>query len=124
MSALTALFPVLVFLATVALVVFAIRLDRRLSRGSQSAGPREVMQPEQVGLQRTPWELKALDDQVRSGANRQARHDLVQTINRLTTAAGITDPAYRLDTNANDHMIANVISLLEQRLELPPLEPR
>ena len=123
MQALAAAFPLLVTLATLALGIFAFRLDRRLSRGSQNAGPRYVVRPEQVGLQRTPWELTALDDQVRAGGNRQARQDLIQTVNRLTAAAGITDPAYTLTTNANDHMIANVISLLEQRLELAPLEP-
>ncbi len=123
MGFLASAFPLLVTVATLVLAFFALRLDRRLSRGSKSAGPREPMRPEQVGLQRTPWELKALDDQVRAGANRQARQDLVMTVNRLTTAAGITDPAYILDSNANDHMIANVIAMLEQRLELAPLGP-
>ncbi len=123
MDALTSIFPVLVTIAALLLAFFALRLDRRLSRGSKSAGPREPARPEQVGLQRTPWELKALDDQIRAGANRQARQDLVLTVNRLTAAAGINDPAYTLNTNANDHMIANVIAMLEQRLELAPLDP-
>ena len=122
MEALAVAFPVLVVVSGLILAVLAMRLDRKLSRGSQSAGPRDVVPPEQVGLQRTPWELKALHDQVRSGADRQARHDLVQTVNRLSTAAGVTDPRWHLENNANDHMIANVIATLEQQLELPPIE--
>jgi len=120
MQLLASLFPLLVVLATLALAFFAIRLDQRLSRGSQSAGPRYVVRPEQVGLQQTPWELKALDDQVRAASNHQARHDLTQTINRLTRAAGIDDPAYILTPDANDYMIAGVIDMLERRLELTP----
>ncbi|MGI9597293.1 MAG: hypothetical protein ACR2QK_14110 [Acidimicrobiales bacterium] len=123
MEALASAFPLLVFVASLALAFFALRLNRRLSRGAQSAGPREVVRPDQVGLQQTPWELKAIDDQIRVPANSRARGDLVQTINRLTRAAGVTDPAFLLPPNASDPMIANVILLLERRLELPPLLP-
>lgn len=123
MEALAAAFPLLVFLAALALAFFAFRLNRRISRGAQSAGPREVVRPEQVGLQRTPWELRAIDDQIRVPSNSRARTDLVHTINRLTKAAGVTDPAYLLPPNANDTMITAVIDHLERRLELPPLQP-
>lgn len=121
MDLLISLFPLLVVVATLALIVFVIRLDQRLSRGSQSAGPRDTVRPKQVGLQQTPWELQALDDQVRATSNHQARQDLTQTINRLTRAAGIDDPAYLLNPGDNDYMIAGVIEALERRLELPPL---
>ncbi len=123
MATLASMFPLLVFVASLALAFFIFRLNRRLSRGAQSAGPREVVRPDQVGLQRTPWELRAIDDQIRVPANSRARHDLVNTINRLTKAAGVSDPAYLLPPNAEDAMIAAVIDHLERRLELPPLTP-
>lgn len=121
MSDLAVLFPVIVLLSLAGLIIFVIRLDRKLSRGAQSAGPRELVRPNQAGLQRTPWELRALDDQLRAATNQRARQDLVQTINRLSKAAGVTDEALQLPPNANDTMIAAVISHLEDRLELAPL---
>ncbi|MGB5760116.1 MAG: hypothetical protein WBM50_24590 [Acidimicrobiales bacterium] len=121
MGTLASIFPLLVVVAGLALAFFAFRLNRKLSRGAQSAGPWEVVQPEQVGLQRTPWELKAIDDQVRVPSNSRARGDLVQTINRLTKAAGVTDPAYLLAPNASDAMIEAVIGHLERGLDLAPL---
>ena len=116
-------FPLLVFLATLLLAFFAIRLSRRLSRGSQSAGPREVVRPQQVGLQQTPWELSAIDEQLRSGWNARGRIDLVTTVNRLTTAAGLHDPALQLPTNASDEHISRVVAHLEHHLELTPPVP-
>lgn len=121
MSLLPTLFPLLVVLATLVLGIFVIRLDQKLSRGSQSAGPRETIRPKQVGLQQTPWELRAIDDQLRAASNRQARADLTNTINRLSKAAGIDDPAFMLTHEANDNMISGVIATLEERLDLPPL---
>lgn len=123
METLASLFPWLVVLATAALGIFAFRLNRRLSRGAQSAGPRDVVRPDQVGLQRTPWELTAIDDQIRVPANTRARNDLVNTINRLTRAAGVTDPNFLLPPHASDTMIEAVIDHLERRLELGPLTP-
>ncbi len=121
MNLLTTLFPLLVVVATLVLGVFVIRLDQKLSRGSRSAGPRETTRPKQVGLQKTPWELRAIDDQLRAASNRQARADLANTINRLSRAAGIDDPAFMLNQQANDNMISGVIATLEERLDLPPL---
>lgn len=123
MEALAAAFPLLVFVASAALVIFVIRLDRRLSRGARSAGPREVVRPAPVGLQRTPWELKALNDQLRMSSNHRARSDLVQTINRLSRAAGLQEPRFFLTPDASDAMIAAVVDHLERLLELPPLPP-
>ncbi len=117
------LFPLLVFLTGLVLALLVFRLNRRLSRGAQNAGPRYVLRPEQAGLQRTPWELRAIDDQIRLTPNSRARTDLVNTINRLTKAAGEPDPAYLLAPNATDAHIAAVVDRLELRLELPPLTP-
>lgn len=123
MSLLATLFPWLVALAAILLIVLAIRLDRRVSRGSQSAGPREVPRPEPLGLQQTPWELQALDDQVKVPPRTSARRELIHTVNRLTEAAGVTDPRYVLAPDAGDDAVTAVILHLEQRMELPPLVP-
>ncbi len=121
MALLATLFPWLVVLASLILAILAIRLDRRVSRGSQSAGPREVPHPEPVGLQRTPWELQALDEQVRVQRGTAARRELIHTVNRLTEAAGVTDQRYVLHPDAGDDAVTAVILHLEQRMELPPL---
>lgn len=123
MSMLTTLFPWMVVVASIVLAILAIRLDRRVSRGSQSAGPRDVLQPEPVGLQQTPWELQALDDQVRIQRGTAARRELIHTVNRLTEAAGVTDPNYVLHPQSGDDAIAAVVLHLEQRMDLPPLRP-
>lgn len=123
MNVLVSAFPLLVVVGGLVLAFFVFRLNRRLSRGAQNAGPRYVMRPQQAGLQRTPWELRAIDDQILLPPNSRARTDLVHTINRLTKAAGETDPAYLLGPHASDTDIAAVVDRLEQRLELPPLMP-
>ncbi|MGH1492599.1 MAG: hypothetical protein ACRBK7_24945 [Acidimicrobiales bacterium] len=123
MNVLVSAFPLLVVVGALVLAFFVFRLNRRLSRGAQNAGPRYVMRPQQAGLQRTPWELRAIDDQILLPSNSRARTDLVHTINRLTKAAGETDPAYLLGPHASDIDIAAVVDRLERRLELPPLMP-
>jgi hypothetical protein len=123
MAGLASMFPLLVAVVSIALIVFLIRLDRRLSRGALSAGPRDPQRAEPPGLQRTPWELKAIDDQLLASPGHRARIDLTKTVNRLIRAAGIDDPARLLRPDASDHEIAAAISSLEQRLELPPLLP-
>lgn len=121
MNLLTALFPLLVVMAGVVLGILAFRLDRRLSRGSRSAGPRDVVQPTPVGLKRTPWELQALHDQVQLPVGSTVRRELIHTVNKLTEAAGVTDPNYRLPPDASDAAVAAVVLHLEQRLDLPPV---
>ncbi|MEM7272537.1 MAG: hypothetical protein AAF547_05605 [Actinomycetota bacterium] len=121
MSTFVSLFPLLVVVAGLVLAVLAFRLDRRLSRGARSAGPREVVRPVPVGLQQTPWELQALHDQVQLPTGSAVRRELIHTVNKLTEAAGVTDPNYRLPPEASDAAIAGVILHLEQRLELPPV---
>jgi hypothetical protein len=123
METLATIFPFLVVVAALALAFLAFRLNLRVSRGSQSAGPRDLVRPAPVGLQRTPWELKALDDQVRASTNHRARGDLVHTVNRLTRASGIDDPALILAPDADDATISAIVDHLERRLELPPLMP-
>jgi hypothetical protein len=120
MEALASAFPLLVFLGIIALLAMAFRLSRRISRGSRSAGPIDVIESNQVGLQRTPWELASIDDQLQSPMSQRHRIDLINTINRLTKAAGETDPRFVLDSRANNHQIAHVVDHLERRLELGP----
>lgn len=121
MTVLAQAFPWLVVLATLLLFAVVIRLDRRISRGSQSAGPRHVERPKPIGLQQTPWELKAIDDQVKSGHGARARIELINTINRLSRAAGVDDPRYQLSPDAPNQSILWVVNQLETQLELGPL---
>ena len=123
MGALPSLFPWLVVVTTIVLLILLVRLDRRLSRGALSAGPRSPGRAEPPGLQQTPWELKAIDDQLHSSPGHRAREDLTKTVNRLIQAAGVDDPTRLLPPTASDHEIASVISQLERQLELPPLMP-
>jgi len=119
----TGVFPVLVGIILVALLAMLYRLDRRLSRGSISPGPREPVRPDPPGLLPTPWELQAIDEQLGGFPGDRHRTDLVKTVNRLIGSAGIRDPAARLPFDATDHEIQNVIAELERRLELGPLTP-
>ena len=121
MTTLAAAFPWLVFAACVGLLVVVIRLDRRLSRGARSAGPRDIQRPRPVGLQQTPWELKAIDDQLQSGTGTRPRIDLTNTLNRLTRAAGLDGPQHQLPPNATNDMIQWVVQELETKLELGPM---
>ncbi|MEZ5412358.1 MAG: hypothetical protein R2761_30270 [Acidimicrobiales bacterium] len=121
---LAALFPIVVVVAVVVVLVLALRLDRRLSRGAYSAGPWETERPTPPGQERTPWELKAIDDQLilAAGAGGAAvpRYDLTATVNRLITAAGLP-PREQLPLSANLQDLSAAIGLIEDRLGLPPL---
>ena len=119
----TGIFPVLVGLVLVALAALLYRLDRRLSRGSLSPGPREPVLPDPPGLLPTPWELEAIDDQLRGRPGDRHRTDLVKTVNRLIASSGLRDPATKLPFDATDHEIQRVMVELERRLELDPLPP-
>lgn len=123
MPGLTGIFPLLVILLFLALMALLYRLDRRLSRGSLSPGPREPVRAEPPGLLQTPWELQAIDDQLRGYPGDRHRTDLIKTVNRLIGAAGIAEPAAQLPFDATDHEIETVIAELERRLELGPLVP-
>ncbi len=115
-----AVFPLLVGIVLVGLLALLFRLDRRLSRGSLGPGPREPVRPDPPGLLATPWELQAIDEQLRGRPGDRHRSDLVKTVNRLISSAGIRDETARLPFDATDHEIQNVIAELERRLELEP----
>ncbi len=121
MDGLVFAFAPVVAIAVLILLALLLRLDRRLSRGSLSAGPREPLRAEPPGLLQTPWELQAIDDQLRGLPGDRHRADLVKTINRLIDAGGITEPGARLPFDARDHEIETVVAELERRLELAPL---
>lgn len=123
MAGLASVFPIVVALVTIVLLILLFRLDRRLSRGALDAGPRESVPAEPPGLARTPWELRAIDDQLRSPAGARTRADLVKTLNRLIKAADPGGGTAQLPFDATDHEIAAVIAHLERRLELGPLVP-
>lgn len=118
-------FPLLVIAVIVLVLVLALRLDQRLSRGPYSAGPIDLVQPEPIGQERSPWELSAIQDQLDAvaapGAPVVRRYDLTATVNRLTNAAGMTDPRHQLPITANEMELAAAITKIEQQLGLPPL---
>ena len=121
-SAVVSLGPFLAFVAFVVVIVLMIRLSRRVSRGSESAGPRQTARPTPVGLRRTPWEVEAIDRQLQSRPDSPARRDLVATVNRLSAAArqhgAINEQIPKLPINADNDRIASVIARLESRMEL------
>lgn len=123
MSGLTSAFPVLVAVAMVVMLVLLVRLERRVSRGSLSPGPREPVEAKPPGLLATPWELRAIDEQLRGLPGDRHRSDLVKTVNRLITSSGIRDETIRLPFDATDAEIETVIAELERRLELGQLLP-
>lgn len=120
--------PVLLFLAFVITVLLMIRLARRVSRGTESAGPRTVEQPPPVGLRITPWEVEAIDRQLQSRLDSPARRDLVSTVNRLSSAAlqheAIDEHIAPLPIDADNGRIASVVARLERRMELNPAAVR
>lgn len=125
-SLLIAAFPVLVVIGLLAVLVFAFRLDRRMGRGPHSAGPRIPDIPAPIGQARTPWELKAIEDQLLLTRHRTgpvvSRYDLTATVNRLTVAAGLDDPGYQLPVTADEQQLAAAIARIEDQLGLAPLE--
>jgi len=106
----------LTIVGLVALIVLFIRLNRRVSRGTDSAGPRILEQPVPVGQKATSWELEAIDAQLTSHRTSTARQDLIATVNRLAAASG--EPG-RVSGNADnveiDHLITRVENLIEGR---------
>lgn len=125
MQILVRLFPLLIMAAVLGIGFLALRLDQRTSRSSYSAGPIEIPRPRPVGQEPTPWELRAIDDQLRlvvnHGSTAVPRYDVAATVNRLTTAAGLTDPRDQLPVTASEAELAAAITLIEHRLELRPL---
>ncbi len=110
--------PAIALLAAVGLTILLIRLNRRVSRGSRSAGPRTVEPPSPAGLTATPWELEAIDLQLRSPRDSVARRDLVATVNRLITAGRDRTDLAPIPLDASNDDVERVVEVLESRLDL------
>lgn len=118
MSTMADALPLVAFVAFIGLTILLVRLNRRVSRGSRSAGPRRVEPPNPAGLTATPWELEAIDLQLRSPGDSHARRDLVATVNRLITASRDQTQLAPIPLDASNDDIGRVIDVLESRLEL------
>lgn len=103
----------LIIVSLVVLIYLFIRLNRRVSRGSDSAGPRHVEQSVPVGQKATPWELEAIDAQLSAHRTSTARQDLIATVNRLAAAS---DRPERVQGNADNGEIDHLIALVEGQL--------
>jgi len=110
--------PLIAVVALIGLTLLLTRLNRRVSRGSRSAGPRSVEAPRPPGLTATPWELEAIDLQLRSPANSTARRDLVATVNRLIAAGRDRNDLVPIPLDASNADIERVVEALESRLDL------
>ena len=119
-------FPVLVGSVAVIVLVLAVRLDRSMGRAAFSAGPRDPERPTPPGQTRTPWELQAIEDQLKSlrlhSGRAVPRYDLNATVNRLIVAARFDESDDQLPITADEAEVADAIARIEDRLGLPPLE--
>ena len=110
--------PFIAIIAAIGMVVLLVRLNRRVSRGSRSAGPRATETPTPIGLTATPWELEAIDLQLTSAPDSPARRDLVATVNRLIAASQNHTRRTVLPLNASNGQIEQIIAELEGKLDL------
>lgn len=110
--------PFITVIAMIGMVILLVRLNRRVSRGSRSAGPRSVEVPDPVGLTATPWELEAIDLQLSSSPDSPARRDLVATVNRLIAASQDHTRRTVLPLNASNAEVEEIIVDLEEKLDL------
>lgn len=110
--------PLIAVVAVIGVSLLLLRLNRRVSRGSRSAGPRFVETPTPTGLTATPWELEAIDLQLRSPKQSAARQDLVATVNRLITAGRDRADLAPIPLDATNDDIERVVEILESRLDL------
>ncbi len=119
------LFPLFVILGVLSLFFAALRLDRRMSRGAHSAGPTEAPRPAPVGQEQVPWELRSIENQLRSvpihTTGAVPRYHLTATVNRLITASGLANPLDQLPMAATEADLARAIAKIEARLGLAPL---
>ncbi len=118
MTLLADLLPLIGTLTVIGLAVLLLRLNRRISRGSRSADPRTVEPPSPPGLTATPWELEAIDLQLRSPRKSVARQDLVATVNRLITASRDRTDLAPIPLDASNDDIERIVEVLESRLDL------
>ncbi len=121
-DAVIAAFPLVAGLLAAAVLLLAVRFDRKLARGPSSAGPREPEQPPPPGQTRTPWELQAIEDQLRllrtQGHRAVPRYDLNATVNRLIVAARLDDPEDQLPITADEDDVEAAIARVEAQLGL------
>jgi hypothetical protein len=110
--------PFVAVIAMIGMVILLVRLNRRVSRGSRSAGPRSVDAPDPVGLTATPWELEAIDLQLSSPRDSPARRDLVATVNRLIAASQNHTRRTVLPISAGNGEIEDIVIDLEKKLGL------
>ncbi len=126
MTELARWFPLFVVVSLVPIIMLTVRLERRISRTPDSAGPAEPVRPTPPGLQQTPWELQAIEDQLAMARHQRGagvrRYDLTGTVNRLVAAAGFDQPSDELPLAASEAQLGAAIARIEARLELPPLE--
>lgn len=118
MTAVADALPAITLLAAIGLSILLLRLNQRISRGSRSAGPRTVEPPSPAGLTATPWELEAIDLQLRSPMDSVARRDLVATVNRLITASRDRTDLAPIPLDASNRDVERVVEVLESRLDL------
>lgn len=125
-SWLATIFPALVVLTVVASAALAVRLERKMSRAAHSAGPAQTEQPRPPGQEKTPWELNAIEDQLRltthPGGAAVPRYDLTATLNRLLSAAGFSEPNQQLAITANEAQLSAAVTRLEEHLGLAPID--
>lgn len=125
-SFLLELFPIVVLLGALMVVYFGLRLHRHLGESSFSAGPLDVQRAESPGQEATPWELKAIDDQLTmlrdpsGGVVR--RYDLNATIDRLSASAGLVGSEYELPITATEADLEAAVARIEEGLNLPPIQ--
>ena len=120
-------FPVLVMVAVLTVGILGFQLRRHLGSGAYSAGPLDVAAPDPPGQEETPWELAAIDQQLRISDTAAApaltrRYDLTATINRLSASAGLASPEEQLSITASMSDIEAAVARIEERLGLGPLE--
>lgn len=119
-------FPLLVLLGALLIVFLGLQLHRHLGQGSYSAGPLEVQPAIPPGQEPTPWELKAIDDQLVMLTDPDVgvvrRYDLTATINRLSASAGLVGSEYELAVTATEAELEAAVARIEEVLDLPPIE--
>ena len=118
MTVLADILPLIWVFGAIGLIGVAFRLNRRVSRGSRSAGPRETTKPDPVGLTATPWELEAIDLQLTAPVDSAARRDLVATVNRLIAASRDRADLAPLPLSASNQDIERVVAVLEAKLDV------
>lgn len=110
------IFPVLVVVAILAALIFLARAFARVSSGSVGGGPPRIAEPVHIGLQRIPWELQSLPDELRSNST--------QPVDQLVRRADALGVPVSVPSNVPSPVAIDIIlDQLETALGLPPLGP-